>query len=176
MTPRPPGLADFSPGDEQPDPVARLIAFGFYDGETDGVLETHSGHTYRFDFIGEWPALGEPDSVRMFLVSPLPDGAFSRLVELISPHCPPRTPYWVPSWWHLRDDQKAELDHKVDAVLASASSPEWAVAGQFLCEQALRVRAADLTAEEAASGDAGRWAAVFGLTAPGATSSFRATS
>lgn len=164
MTPLP--SADFSPGDACPDPVARLVAFGFYDGATDGVLETRAGRSYRFDFIDEWPG-ATADSVRMFLLSPLPVGAFVRLVGLISPHCDFREPFWIPSWWHLPADAKAALDREVDAILDSAGPPEWAVAGWFLCGRTLRVRAVALTAEELAGlrNDPDRWAAAFGLSA-----------
>jgi hypothetical protein len=158
----PPANADFASGDAQRDPVARLVAFDFYDGALAGFLETHSGRGYRFDFIDDWPTRGERESVRMFLLRPLSGGAFSRLVELISPHCQVHLPYWVPSWWHLPHDEKQHLDGEVDAILDSAGPPEWAVAGHFLCGEVLLVRPAsriDRTPQE--------WAATFGLPAGG---------
>ncbi|HEY1187442.1 MAG TPA: hypothetical protein VGE74_07275 [Gemmata sp.] len=146
-------------GDDRPDPTARLIAFGFYDGATDGVLETHSGIGYRFDLIDDWPG-ATADTLRMFLLSPLPSGSFARLRELISPHCEFRQPYWVPSWWHLDATTKGVLDSQVDAVLNAAGKPMWAVAGYFLCNFPLRVRSAFGPPREAHE-----WARAFGLPA-----------
>ena len=154
----PPTSGDFLEGDDRPDPVARLIAFGFYDGAIDGAMETRSGRSYRYDFIDEWPATGDPESMRMFLLSPLPAGSFERLVELISPHCAARLPYWAPSWWHLDAAAKQALDAEVDAILTSAGEPLWAVAGYFLAGLPLRVRRAVLACDSA-----GEWAALFGL-------------
>jgi hypothetical protein len=94
----------------------------------------------------------------MYLLSPLPDGSFAQLVELISPHCPLSEPYWVPSWWHLDPAAKAALDAAVDAVPAVAGPPTWAVAGHFLCEQRLRIRR---VAERPCFTN--EWAELFGL-------------
>ncbi|MBY0459770.1 MAG: hypothetical protein K2V38_20820 [Gemmataceae bacterium] len=147
---------DFTEGDDRPNPVACVIAFGFYDGAIDGALETRGGAAYRFDFLDDWPGV-TGDSVRMFLLRPLPAGSVARLTELISPHCEPRTPFWVPSWWHLDVEAKDSLDAAVDAVLDSAGPPRWAVAGWFLCGQTLRVRRAF-----GAGSDGAAWAARFG--------------
>lgn len=149
---------DFTSGDSQPDPVARLIAFDFYDGALAGVVETHGGQTYRFDWIDDWPTRGDRDSVRMFRLHRMADGAFDRLVELISPHSQQQVPYWVPSWWHLPDDAKQALDCEVDAFLASAGPADWVVAGHFLCQMSLRVRRVGPTPRTAEE-----WARVFEL-------------
>ncbi|MBN9122476.1 MAG: hypothetical protein J0I06_25585 [Planctomycetes bacterium] len=154
----PPDRGDFTEGGDRPDPVARLIAFDFYDGALAGVLEVVSGRSYRYDFIDERPMRGDPNATRMFLLSPLPDGSFSRLVELISPHCSPSLPYWIPSWWHLGAAEKAALDAEVDAVPASAGPAVWVVAGDFLCDLRLRVRRA-----LAEHNSADERAALFGL-------------
>ena len=118
--------ADFVAGRDYPSPVVRVVALGFYDGPTDGVLQTADGTAYRFDLAGEEY---NPDGLddRTFLLRPLPPGAFEEVADLLAPAGRPEAAVWVPRWPVAPSDRQAEIDRRLDALLASAGPPAWQV-------------------------------------------------
>ena len=109
----------------------RLLIFGYYDGATDGVLETASGEVYRFDFVDE---VRDPDGRdrRTFLLRPLPADALDRLAAVIAPYIPPAWPDWLPIWRFPDDAVRAEVESQMDAILDEAGPERWEVTADGL--------------------------------------------
>lgn len=117
-------MPDFVPGLNDPSPVSRVIAFGYYDGATDGVLQLgDGGPVYRFDWTDETA----PGREREYDLRPLPADAFTRLVAVVGEHIEPRWPAWVPVWTFSSDAVKAGVEREVDAILAQAGEPTWRI-------------------------------------------------
>jgi hypothetical protein len=86
-------------------PFSKIVGFGYDDGPTTGVVRCAGcSDAYRFDVlaidvdgiydIGSWD---QGEELRIYALSPLPDGAFDQIVALLSTAEPPRWPIWVPS-------------------------------------------------------------------------------
>ncbi len=118
--------AGFVADRDYPSPVVRVIALGFYDGPTEGVLQTADGTGYRFDLIGEEH---NPDGLddRTFALRPLPPGAFDEVAELVAPAVRSDGAVWVPRWPVAPPDGQAAIDRRLDALLASARPSAWEV-------------------------------------------------
>ena len=108
---------------EYPSPVVRVIALGFYDGPTEGVLQTADGAAYRFDLIAEEH---NPDGLydRTFALRPLPLGVFDEVAELVGGSA---AAVVVPRWPVAGPDRQAEIDRRLDTLLASARPSAWEV-------------------------------------------------
>jgi len=108
---------------DYPSPVVRVIALGFYDGPTEGVLQTTDGAAYRFDLIAEEH---NPDGLddRTFALRPLPEGVFEEVAELVGASA---AVVVVPRWPVAGPDRQAEIDRRLDALLASARPSVWEV-------------------------------------------------
>lgn len=115
-------MADFVPGLNDPSPVSRVIAFGYYDGATDGVMELSGGLVYRFDWADE---SSEADLERRYTLRPLPVGSFERLAAVVGEHIEPHWPAWVPVWKFPTDEVRQDVERRVDAILDQAAEPTW---------------------------------------------------
>jgi hypothetical protein len=118
-------MTDFVNGANDPSPVLRVIAFGYYDGATDGVMDL-GGTEYRFDLADE---SHNPDGCdeRWYTLRPLPPGSVAQLVAVLSEYLEPRWPAWVPVWKFPTAAVQGEVERKVDAVLEQAGEPRWRV-------------------------------------------------
>jgi hypothetical protein len=108
----------FSPGAVFASPAQRILALGFYDGPTEGLLQCETGRVYHFKILA-WDQ--ESQDVRVFGLAPMPPGAFDRLTELFAQHEEPRWPFWVPSGSEV---QKGTLD----AILKEGDPVDWVIA------------------------------------------------
>jgi hypothetical protein len=118
-------------GASYPSPVQKVLAFGFYDGPTDGALQCKDGQTYRFQLLAWEP---ETQDVRVFGLSPLPPPGWEQLIALCSVHESSRWPVWVVGWHQ-------GLSQLIDDVLQQAGSVEWVAAAEDLKGVMLRVKA-----------------------------------
>jgi hypothetical protein len=130
MNQQPSSLPCWREGVNVRSPVREVLALGYYDGPTDGVLRCADGSVYRFELL-TW----DPDTqdLRVFGLSRLPDSAWQLLNGLYSRHQAPRWPIWVPSW---RD----ELEKPVEDILKEAGPVEWIVATEDLLGEIARVK------------------------------------
>jgi hypothetical protein len=108
----------FPEGVSFPSPAQKILALGYYDGPTEGLLQCDSGRVYRFEILA-WDS--ETQDVRVFSLAPIPPAAFDQLAELFARREKPRWPVWIPSWC---EDQNKETD----AVLKEAGPVEWVMA------------------------------------------------
>src|SRR6266487_451287 len=87
-------------GTDYRSPFTKVLALGYYDGPTNGVLQCgDGGQVYKFDLI-EGPFSTEEGlwDMRVFALAPLPGSALARLAEGYSSFWAPRWPLWVPIW------------------------------------------------------------------------------
>jgi hypothetical protein len=150
-----------------PSPFPKILALGFYDGPTAGVLQCGCGAAYRFDML-DWD--GE-HRVRVFRLAALPRGSLDQCAAAFAQSEPPRWPVWVP--WS-RTSPPAEVrdavNREVDRVLAEAGPPDLVVAWTGYGEKVLAARR--LPAEDlqgvpdwfSAEGPGRDWFALLGLT------------
>jgi len=113
--------ADFVADRDYPSPVVRVVALGYYDGPSEGVLQTVDRTAYGVDRIGEEH---NPDGLddRTYALRSLPVGAFEEVVELVGGSA---AAVVVPRWPVAGPDRQAEIDRRLDALLASAGPSVW---------------------------------------------------
>ena len=112
----------FPQGVAFPSPVQKVLALGYYDGPTDGLLRCEDGRVYRFEMLA-WDS--ETQDVRVFSLAPTPPAAFDQLAALFARREKPRWPVWAPSWHE-------ELREETDAILKEGGSVEWVMATEDL--------------------------------------------
>jgi hypothetical protein len=118
-------------GVDIPSPVREVLALGYYDGPTDGVLRCGDRRVYRFELL-TWEQ--QTQDLRVFALSPLPPAAWDQLIALCTCQEAPRWPVWVPSWHEGRNEP-------VDAILQQAGPVEWVLATEDLHGEIPRVKA-----------------------------------
>lgn len=112
----------FREGAPFPSPVLKILALGYYDGPTNGLLQCEAGRAYCFEMLA-WDR--ESQNLRVFGFAPIPADAFDRLAELCARCEKPRWPVWLPSWYE-------EWDEEADAILGQAGPVEWVAAAEDL--------------------------------------------
>jgi hypothetical protein len=113
-----------------PPPAQKILALGYYDGPTSGLLKCDDGRAYRFEIVAWEP---ETQDLRVFTLASIPTTAFERLVELFARREAPRWPVWVPSWHEGVREETA-------AILKETGSIEWAIATEDLRGDFVAVR------------------------------------
>lgn len=103
---------------------AQVIALGFYDGPTDGLIRFANGTVFRFD-LAEEP--GWQGDLRSFSFAPLPAWAFDRMTAAISEHLTPTWPIWCPVWRFPTSEIQRGVEAELDAILAEAGPTTWTV-------------------------------------------------
>jgi hypothetical protein len=92
-----------------PSPFTRIVALGFYDGPTFGVLRCNACQSdYKFDML----AWDETHEVRVFRLGALPSGTLEQCVQVLGTVSPPQWPVWVPmplSLEHTDDSPGGDL-------------------------------------------------------------------
>jgi hypothetical protein len=107
-----------------PSPFRRILATGYYDGPTDGLVECATCSTlYQFQKL-DWD---DQQDMRIFALSPIPGHSFAELEVTRSGSEGPAWPIWVPA-----DQVTQELALRVDAILDAASPAEFIVATENL--------------------------------------------
>jgi hypothetical protein len=137
-------------GANYPSPVQKVLAFGYYDGPTEGVLQCSNGQTYRFDLLAWEP---ETQDLRLFCLSPLPAPGWEQLTTLCAAREAMRWPVWVVGWHE-------GLHQSIQESLRQAGPVEWVVATEDLQGEILRVKA--IRPDELAR--VTDWSAFFGLS------------
>jgi hypothetical protein len=127
-------------GTHFPSPFTRVLALGYHDGPTNGLLKCGRGdQIYKFDRL-------DGDDVRIFALAPLPSPALEQLAEAYARYLTPHWPVWVPLWhFPTRADQEA-MELLTDQVLQQAGPVEWVIATEDLLGESLAARSA--TSEE----------------------------
>jgi hypothetical protein len=119
-------------GDRFPSPFERILALGYYDGPTEGLVQeaTH-GAVYAFRMLA-WDH--ETQDLRIYALSPLPSETLTDLIAAYASYQAPHWPCWVPAW-------QQELEPPTSAALQRASPPSWIVVTEDLLGEILAARA-----------------------------------
>jgi hypothetical protein len=130
-----------------------VLALGYYDGPTDGLLwEDQAGRAYRFEML----AWDDRQDLRVFRLRELPASAFAQLVDRLSRCEPPRWPLWVPSW-------RAEMEPPTEEALRQAGPSVWVIAAEDLLGEIVAAKPAPTSAAVDAD-----WFSFLGLVRDGA--------
>lgn len=116
-------------GMNQPSPVSRVLALGFYDGPTEGILQLRdSGEVFRFQMLDSRTAEGSEEEIRVFGLHPLPGDSLDRIAGLLGPFQPPRWPVWCPVWKFPSEEVKGAIDREIETILEQMGPLTWVIA------------------------------------------------
>jgi hypothetical protein len=138
MQPRQPCCQQLSslPGGRSP--FTRIIALGFYDGPTAGILQCAScGAVYRFDML-DWD---DNQEVRVFRLASLPPGSLDEAIRAFDKAGPPSWPVWVPVRAAFPSEEIAQqADATIQRILERAEPARYVVAWSGYGETILAAR------------------------------------
>jgi len=151
-------------GADYPSPITQILALGYYDGPTQGVLQCgDGGPVYKFDLIdgpfcmkeGWW-------DLRVYRLAPLPATSLAELAQAYSRYWPPRWPIWLPIWHFQNPADEEAMNRLTDHVLNQAGAPNWVVAS-FDLTDTIRAAKAVTAAQFALATD---WLKLLGIEKP----------
>jgi hypothetical protein len=107
----------------------RAIVFGYYDGPTEGVIQFgERGPVFRFTMPNEDDQLASENKTREYWLHPMPKDTLERITEVLVPYMPSHWPIWSPKWVFPSPKIEAEVDAKLEGILAEAGAAEWRIA------------------------------------------------
>jgi hypothetical protein len=122
---------------EQASPFAKVIALGYYDGPTAGIVQCHSCATaYKFDLL-MWD---EDQDRRIFTLTELPIHAWSSIVNILSPYTSPTWPIWVPLWQFPTEEETTMVNKQIENILQQAKPPVCIIVCSNLLETITRAK------------------------------------
>jgi hypothetical protein len=117
-------------GQRYPSPVTKVLALGWHDGPTNGVLECEpGGQVFKFDLLDEvrqWP--WEDQDLRIFSLAPLPPTALRELATAYAAYFELHWPVCVPVWTFSTSADRQILESLTDQVLQQAGPISWIIA------------------------------------------------
>jgi hypothetical protein len=148
-------------GSNYPSPFTKILALGWNDGPTDGLLECHpDDRVFRFDLLEEVRCWGkEEEDLRVFTLGPLPPDSLRQLAEAYTCFSSPHWPLWSPVWKFPTAADREAMERLTDQVLSKAGPTEWLIASTDLLRTILAAR-------RVSSSQIGRgldWATLLGL-------------
>lgn len=113
-------------GRDYPSPFTKVLAWGYYDGPTHGVVVSEeSGEVFKFDIL-TWDT--STQDLRVFSLSPLPGDALTRLTALYERFWKPLWPMWCPMWHFANESDQQEAERLSDEVRNEAGPEKWVIA------------------------------------------------
>jgi hypothetical protein len=131
---------DLSRPSKGPSPFDRVIALGWYDGPTEGLVRCGAcGQVYRFDLLD---SVDEDRGIRLYSLASVPADTLDRLVDLLSPFMTPSWPMWAPLWKFPAEDNRIAVERVVDELMAKDAAPEFVIETAGLLDEIDSVHAA----------------------------------
>jgi hypothetical protein len=131
---------DLSRPSKGPSPFDRVIALGWYDGPTEGLIRCAAcGQVYRFDLLD---SVDEDRGIRLYSLAPVPADTMNRLVEVLSPFMTPSWPMWAPLWKFPSEADRIAVERTVDELMAKAAAPEFVIETAGLLDEIDSVKTA----------------------------------
>jgi hypothetical protein len=104
---------------------SKIIAFGYEDGPTNGVVQSADGATaYRFELLAtdidgayDYEAWDRGEELRVYSLTMLLAGTFERIVGILSLIEKPNWPIWTPGMVHRSPTFDALFMREVDPLL-----------------------------------------------------------
>jgi hypothetical protein len=110
-------------------PFDEIIALGYYDGPTDGILHCRGcNQEFYFEMLDSRFDLPEEDETRIFSLSPIAEGTLAKFTAAMSKYQQPSWPFWRPTWSFPSEQERDEMNALVDRVMDRKGSVEWVVA------------------------------------------------
>jgi hypothetical protein len=123
-----------------PSPFDRVIALGWYDGPTEGLVRCGDcARVYRFDLLD---SVDEDRGIRLYSLAPVPADTMDRLVDVLAPFMTPSWPMWAPLWKFPTEDDRIAVERAVDELMAKAAAPEFVIETAGLLDEIHAVHAA----------------------------------
>lgn len=115
-----------------PSPIHRVMAFGWYDGPEEGILQFGDhGPDFRFATLFKQKESDDAETW-VYGLFPLPEGSLQRVVDGLSKFVHPRWPCWVPIWKFPTDGDTRLMDQLVDGIIAQSGPLTWIVVGPLV--------------------------------------------
>jgi hypothetical protein len=152
-------------------PFAKIVAFGYEDGPSIGIVRcVDCSEAYRFEMLAtdvdglyDQAAWDRGEELRIFALVPLSEGAFDRIVTLLSSVEEPIWPVWLPGVSRRSPELDRHIEADVSEILGTAGHPRLIVATADLLKPFVAIR--DYPAED---GQAPLdWFAVLGFASGG---------
>ena len=122
---------------EKASPFAKMIALGYYDGPTAGIVQCRSCATaYKFDLL-MWD---EYQDRRIFTLAELPPHALATIVNILSPYTSPTWPVWVPLWQFPAEADTNTVNSQIENMLQQAKPPGCIIACSDLLGTIMRAK------------------------------------
>jgi hypothetical protein len=113
-------------------PINRVIAFGWYDGPEEGILQFGvDGPVFRFATLYK-QANDDDSDTWVYGLFPLPDDALQRVIHALTPLGPPKWPCWCPIWKFANDAEAKSANRLVDEVISQAGPLSYVVVGRMI--------------------------------------------
>src|SRR5438874_4361691 len=95
-------------------PPTEIIALGYFDAPTEGVLKLSDGSVFRFETV----AREVRHETCVLALAPLGLTDFEELVGILTnTFGTPRWPTWVPVWSFASEDTRFRTEQRVDEIL-----------------------------------------------------------
>ena len=131
---------DLSRPSKGPSPFDRVIALGWYDGPTEGLVRCGAcARVYRFDLLD---SVDEDRGIRLYSLAPVPTDTMDRLVDVLSPFMTPSWPMWAPLWKFPAEDDRIAVERAVNELMAKVAAPEFVIETAGLLDEIDSVKAA----------------------------------
>lgn len=132
---------ELPPVTELKSPFSKLIALGYYDGPTSGLVQCDTcSAVYRFEML-DWD---EDEDVRIFSLSPLPAEAFDQIVKVCEQSSSPKWPIWVPIWKFASSAEENQANQEIEQILNQAKNPQLIVAAQDLTQEIIATQKVEI--------------------------------
>src|SRR5262249_43115712 len=115
-------------GTNYPSPFTKVLALGYYDGPTNGLLQSgEDGSVYKFDVVDDL-LISNGEDCGVFTLAPVPSTSLSELTNVYSQFLVPHWPLWTPLWSFPTKEIQQSMDRVTDEVLDRAGPVAWVLA------------------------------------------------
>ena len=133
----------------------RVIALGYYDGPTEGVLSCGAcGKNYVFRMCGWDP---DDDDVRVFELRPVGNSSLDSVLEIFAHVGPPRSPVWLPLWRFDTPELERQASDDIAALLRPIGTARLIIATSDLAGSISAARRVDHVEPDRTVEDWLRW-------------------
>lgn len=121
-------------------PFGRIIALGYYDGPTSGVVQCSvCSSAYKYEIV----AWDDNQDLRIYVLAPLREELFVDFVKTLSELEAPKWPVWVPRWGSASKKRDKAINSSLETLLGSASKEEYVLSTEDLSKRIIAAKCLD---------------------------------